>query len=149
MKIREIMEKQVISVGENATYAQVAEIISRRQISGVPVLSENDTVVGMVSEKDLFRIAFPRYQSYYEHPESYADLEHREGKLTEIANKKVGEFMTKNVICLDPNDPAMKAGGLMLAKGVSRLPVVENGKVVGIVSRRMIYKSILKENFNF
>ena len=149
MKVRDIMEKNIISARPNTRYEDVARILYQNNISGVPVVDENDKIAGFVSEKDIFRILYPRYDSFYAQPESYTDLEEREKKAGEIKNHKAEIFMTKMPVLIGPDDPVMKAGALMLAKKVSRIPVVEAGRIVGIISRKMIYRAILKESFGF
>ncbi len=147
MKVRELMDTEVISVKPETTYEEVARLLYRHQVTGVPVLDEKERVVGFVSEKDIVRILYPWYKSYYESPESYTDMEARESKAGDIRNTKVETFMKKNILTVTPDDPIMKAGALMLAHDVNRLPVVESGALVGIVSRDSIYKAILKKNF--
>lgn len=149
MKVKEIMESAVITIDKNATYEEAAKILYTNHISGAPVVNETGQVVGIVSEEDLFRIVFPYYRSYQEHPELYVDLEDRENKMKEIRKHKVEIFMSKDVAAIDPETPALKAGGIMLARDVLRLPVIENGKLVGIISRKTIYHSVLNNIFKF
>lgn len=147
MKVKELMDVNVASVSPHTTYEEVARLLYTKGISGVPVLDEKEQVVGFVSEKDIIRILYPWYKSFYESPQSYTDMEARESKAGDIKNTKVEVFMKKNILTVTPDDPIMKAGSLMLAHDVNRLPVVENGKVVAMVSRDSIYKAILKKNF--
>lgn len=149
MLVQEIMEPKVITVAPDSTYLAVAQLLYEHDVSGVPVVDFGAELVGIVSEKDLFRILYPYYQSYYEHPELYADLQAREGKAQEIKFHRVETFMTKKVYTVAPDDPIMKAGALMIAHHINRLPVVEGKKLVGIVTRKMIYRAILKKNFDF
>lgn len=137
----------MISVSPSTTYEEVAKILYKNNISGVPVLDEMNKIVGFVSEKDIFRILYPHYKSYYEHPESYSDSDARESKAVEIKNHPAEMFMVKNPVLCGAEDSVMKVGALMLARNVSRIPVIEAGQVVGMVSRKMIYRAVLKENF--
>jgi CBS domain-containing protein len=109
-------------------------------------LDEDERLVGVVSEKDLFRILYPFYTSYYDNPEMYTDFEEREGKPEEIRNKKVEVFMKRDVFTIGPNEPALKAGALMLARSTDRLTVMENGKPIGTLYRKNIYKAILEKS---
>lgn len=147
MRVKELMETNGIHVNPSTTYEEAARLLYTHQMSGVPVLDEKGTVVGFVSEKDIVRILYPWYKSFYESPESYTDMEARESKASDIRNTKVEVFMKRSVFTVKPDDPIMKAGALMLAHDINRLPVLENGKMVGIVSRGSIYKAILKKNF--
>lgn len=145
MKVKDIMEKNIITATPDTTYQELAEILYKNDISGIPIVDKENVLVGFVSERDIFRILYPHYKSYYEQPEVYADLEGRELKVREIRKHRAEIFMTKDPVIVKPDDPIMKAGALMLAKNVSRFPVVENGRVVGIISRKMIYRAILEK----
>ncbi len=147
MKVKELMDANVVSVTPDTTYEHVARLLYTNQVTGVPVLDVHGRVVGFVSEKDIVRILYPWYKSFYDSPESYTDMEARESKARDIRDTKVEVFMKRDILTVTPDDPIMKAGALMLAHDVNRLPVVENGKVVGVVSRDSIYKAVLKKNF--
>jgi len=147
MIIRDSMETDVITVSKTTTYGELAHLLYKHGISGVPVV-EDGRVVGVISEKDLFRVLFPYYKSFYENPESYTDLEERENKVQEIKDKPIEKYMTTKVITVSPLDPVMRAGALMLAYNINRLPVVEAGKLVGIITRKKIFQSLIKTSFH-
>ncbi len=83
MKVGEIMEKDVIAIKKGTLYQRVAEILIKNRISGAPVIDDNGKIVGVVSEKDLFKAVYPDYKDFYETPEAYLDFE----KLEEEAKK--------------------------------------------------------------
>lgn len=141
------MKTNIITISRNATYEEAARILYNNKISGAPVVDENGEIVGLISEKDLFRVLYPLYKSFYENPEIYTDFEERESKAQEIKDRSIENFMLKEVITVGPETPILRAGALMLARGISRLPVVENDRLIGIISRRDIYSAILKQNF--
>ncbi len=143
------MEPAVITVRKDATYEEAARLLYSNDISGMPVVDEDNKVIGIVSEEDLFKIVYPFYKSYYDHPELYVDYEERESKMQEIKHHRVEIFMTKHAIGVDPETPALQAGAVMLARNFNRLPVIKDGQLVGIISRKMIYHAVLKNNFSF
>ena len=145
MKVRELMLKKFITLRPENTYEEAVDLLYKNNVNGAPVVNKNNELVGYVSEKDLFRILYPYYQSYYEHPENYTDGEKREEKVQEIRLHPVEIFMTKTPLTVTPDMPVMNAGALMLANRVHQFPVVENNKVVGMISRDLIYKSVLKK----
>jgi CBS domain-containing protein len=147
MKVRDIMEAEVLAIPIQASYEDAARVLYTQDVSGAPVVDADGNLVGTVSEKDLFRIMYPFYKSYYEHPESYVDYEEREHKIDEIRTHRVENFMTREVVTIHPEAPVMRAGAIMLARGVNRLPVVEEGKLIGMITRNKIYRKILRYHF--
>lgn len=146
MKIRNVMKSPVITISEFATYEEAARILYNNRVSGAPVVDGQGNLVGILSEKDLFRVLFPFEKSFYDNPEAYLDFEGREKKIDEISHDVITPYISRKVVTVDPDTPILKAGGLMLAKGIHRLPVMENGKLVGIVSRKDIFGRILKNH---
>ena len=145
MKVSELMDKNFITIPKGTTYEDVFKIFIEHKIGGAPVVDENNRVIGYVSEKDLFRILFPFYTSYYNTPELYTDYEDRESKASEIKDHKVELFMNRDITIMDPDDSVMKAGALTLAKNVSSMPVVKDGVLLGVIKRKDIYQTILKK----
>ncbi|MEI6494917.1 MAG: CBS domain-containing protein [bacterium] len=146
MKVRNVMKSPVVTIDEFSTYEEAAKILYDNQISGAPVIDGQGNLVGLLSEKDLFRVLFPFEKSFYDNPEAYLDFEKREQKINEIRHDVITPYISRKAVTIDPDTPIMKAGGLMLAKGIHRLPVLENGKVVGIVSRKDIFGRIFKNH---
>lgn len=147
MKVRDIMETEVVVVKKNATYEEAAKTLHECACGSAPVVDEGGKLVGVISERDLFRILFPFYRSFYENPELYVDFENREGKIEEVRSKPIEAFMTREVAYVTPEMPIMRAGSLILARKVRRLPVVEEGRIVGAVTWKRIYKELVKSRF--
>jgi len=147
MKVKDLMRKKIITLKPEDTYEDAVVLLYKNNLNGVPVVNDKEKLVGYVSEKDLFRILYPYYQSFYEHPESYTDGEDREKKAKEIRFHKVEIFMNKSPLTVDPEMPIMNAGALMLAHRVHKLPVIENDKIIGILDREAIYKAVFKKNY--
>ena len=146
MKVRDVMTTSVITVSPAATYEETARILYKHNLSGVPVVNGHGKLVGIVSEKDLFRAMYPLYEEYILEPHAYYDQEIQENEIEIIRKRPIEKYMSKQVITVSAGDSVLHAGGLLLARGLHRLPVTENGKLVGIVSREDIYSSILKKH---
>jgi CBS domain-containing protein len=145
MQVSELMDKNFITIKKGTTYEEVFKLFTEHSVGGAPVVDEENMVIGYVSEKDLFRVLFPYYTSYYNNPELYTDYKDRESKAGEIKNHKVEVFMNRDITVIHPEDSVMKAGALTLAKNVSSLPVVEDGQLLGVIKRKDIYQAILKQ----
>jgi CBS domain-containing protein len=143
MKAAEIMVSDVISVRPDQSVRDVAEILLRCRISGVPVLDSAGDLVGMVSEGDLMR----RADTGTEHRRSWwlRLLMGREGLAEEYVkehSRKVSDIMTGTVITASPETSWGELADLMERNGIKRLPIVKNRKVVGLVSRANLLQAL-------
>lgn len=149
MKIRDVMHAPVLTLECNTSYEDAAKFLRDNNISGCPVINEVDSIIGMISDKDLYKVLYPYYNSFYKSPEDYTDFEGRESKIDEIKRNPIERFMTRELVSAKPDDPIMKAGGIMLARGIHRMPVIdEKGNLVGIVTRRDIYQKIIYDHLS-
>ncbi len=146
MRVRDVMVTEVITVTPETAYEDAAFLLHKHQVSGMPVVDENGVLAGIISEKDLFRALYPRYEEYVSNPEAYTDQERQEVEIESVRKQPVHKYMNRKVVTISAGASVLHAGGLMLARGVHRLPVVENGKLVGIVAREDIYSAILKKH---
>ncbi len=111
--VGDVMTRRVISVSPETTREELAEIFTRHDISGVPVLKEG-RLVGLVSETDI---------------------------LAKVG-ERVGDFMTKRVVTLSESDTVEYAATVLLRNNIKRAPVVRDGKVIGIVTRHDLVRAL-------
>lgn len=142
--IRDIMKTEVATVQQEDTLDQVARLLLGKTISGAPVVDSEGKLIGVVSEKDIFHAVFPSYQEFYVRPDiwvnyDWTDVQDRLKKIT------VGEIMTRRVFTVEGDEPILKVGAMMLAHHIHRVPVLHAGKLVGIVTRKDIYRSLLRK----
>lgn len=149
MLVKKIMKTKPVTIKTGTGYREVAEILLNNRISGAPVINASGDMVGVVSEKDLFRALYPTYGYFYTSPEEFVDFERLEKEAREAGDKKVEEFMSARLITTTPETSVLKVGALMIATGIHRVPVVdENNKLIGMVSRGDIYRAIMREHFD-
>jgi CBS domain-containing protein len=133
MKIKEIMSRDVVTVTTDTSLKQVAEILADRGVSGLPVVDNDGFVVGVVSEADiLFKERGPSTRRGV-----FACLLDRhgvEGQL-KLEARTAGEAMTSPAIVIAPQQSVAEAAHIMLDLRVKRLPVLDDGRLVGIVAR--------------
>ena len=147
MKIRDVMHTQVLTLDAATSYEDAAQFLLSNNISGCPVTDKDGKIVGMISDKDLYKVLYPYYNSFYKSPEDYTDLEGRENKIDEIKKNPIERFMSTEVISAKPDDPIMKVGGRMLARSIHRMPVINSaGELEGIVVRSDIYQKIIQDH---
>ena len=124
MKVKEIMNK-VIVVEHDISVKEVAKIMSNRNIGSLVVL-KNNKIAGIITEKDILK--------------NISSLE-----------KKISAVMSKNVITIDLNESIDNAALIMSENKIKRLPVIDNNKLVGILTATDIIANsdVLNEDFFF
>lgn len=148
MKVKDIMTKEVITVSPDTPVKEIAELMIEKGIGGVPVVEE-ERIVGIVTEEDLImknvKLHFPTYIQLLDAVIYLESLKKYEEELRRAVGATAKDVMTKEVVTVSPEEELEEAATLMVEKGISRLPVVDNGKLVGIITKRDILRSISKE----
>ena len=114
MKVKDVMTSKVITAREDQTRQQAARLLAQHHISGLPVVKDDNLLVGVVTEYDIIA---------------------KEGKT-------VGDIMTRGVISVAPDTDLEEASHILVHERIKRLPVLDQGKVVGIISRGDVVKEI-------
>ncbi len=146
MKIKDVMIKKVITVKVGQTLVEVAKVLVKNNISGAPVVDKKGNLVGMLSEKDLFHALYPDVRDILIDVRLWLGKQKIKHRVAAKRNLPVDKLMTKKVISVAEEAEILQAGSLMLTAKIHRLPVVKNKKLVGIVSRRDIFRNLLKED---
>ncbi len=145
MRAMDVMTKEVLTVNADATVREVAALLSERGISGVPVTDAANRVIGMVSEGDLMhRIELGTERR---------PRRHRSWWLNSLASdlavdylkshaRKVSDVMTREVISVSETTELGEVAMLLETNGIKRVPVVADGKLVGIISRANLVRAL-------
>ncbi len=138
--VRAVMTEKVIAVRQDTEIKEAARLLSENRISGMPVIDENERVIGVVSEADILASAGIKRES------KIGDiLRHLTGE-TVISSRRgtrVGEIMSSPAITVGPDEDIRDAGRILEEKRIKRLPVVDReGKLIGIISRADIIRAI-------
>lgn len=145
MKVADIMVRNVISVGPDASVREVALLMLERRISGVPVVDGEQRVLGIVSEGDLIRR--PEIETDRV-PAGWLGLflsdEERARDFVKSHGRKAREVMTQPAICVAPDTPLAEVVRLMERHRVKRLPVLEHGMLAGIVTRTDLLRALVE-----
>jgi len=136
MNSSDVMTRDVLSIRPEATILEAARLMLQNRISGLPVINAYGELVGMLTEGDFLRRREtgtdrkrPRWLEFLIGPGRLAD------EYVHTAARKVEEVMTDHVYTIEEDAPLEKIVHLLERHRVKRLPVVRNGKVVGIVTR--------------
>ncbi len=147
MTIRSIMTTNVITVQETAPLSEVARIIVAHHLSGVPVVDDTGRMVGIISERDVLREMHPLFYHLMDSPTPNLAHSARDEGFEDISQVKTGSVMTREVQTIAPDTSLMEAAALMFLWHIRRLPVVEDGQLVGIVSQGDVYQAIFSMQF--
>ena len=146
LTVRDIMQADVVTVGPNTTVRELAVTLAEHKISGVPVVDQRGKVLGMVSEADVILqdadFHFPYYIQFLESVIYLQSISKFEERFRKTFGTKVSEVMSKEIVEISPDASVYDAATMMADNKVNRLPVVENGLLVGIVTRGDIVKAI-------
>jgi len=145
--VRDVMTTTVLAVRPETPLKEVARLLVERRISGLPVVDDEDRVVGVVSEADLL----VKEQGPDAVPRGTLDRLFGESGQTRQLRAKAeartaGEAMTAPAITIDGGASVHRAAAQMIERRVNRLPVVDAGRLVGIVTRADLVRSFVRSD---
>lgn len=145
MLAKDIMTREVISVKSQDLVEDVIKILMEKNISGVPVVDDEEHVIGIVTEGDLiYRSKKLRIPTFFSILDGYVFLESTktiEKQLKKMVGYRVEDVMTTEVITVEEDQTVEDVATLMTKEKINRVPVVANDRLVGIISRRDIIRS--------
>ena len=147
MTVRDVMTRSVVSVRRETPLREVAQLLLEGRISGLPVVDDAGAVLGVVSEADF--LLKEQGPPTVEHPRlarllgESRDERARKAKLGAL---NAGEAMTAPAITVPSTCRIVDAAALMTERGVNRLPVVDDGRLVGIVSRADLVRAYVRSD---
>lgn len=145
---RDIMTKDVYTVQEDTDITDLAKKFVDHNVHTLPVLDQEGTLIGIVTQTDLVEqdkplhiptvISLFDWVIYLESPKKFVEEVHK------VTARKVGEICTKELVTCSPSEPVSQVATLMVDNKVHLIPVVENKKMIGVVSRLDIIRSMSK-----
>jgi CBS domain-containing protein len=123
LKAKDIMTRNVVCVKKNIPVIEAIRLMSKNNVTGLPVVEDDMTLAGILSEQDVLRLLH-----------TYEDEKDR----------TVSDFMTQPAINFEEKEPLLDVCYCLRDNSIRRVPVTSNGKVVGVISRSDILKCILK-----
>lgn len=145
MLAKDIMTKDVISVKSQDLVEDVIKILMEKNISGVPVVDDEEHVIGIVTEGDLiYRSKKLRIPTFFSILDGYVFLESTktiEKQLKKMVGYRVEDVMTTDVITVEDDQTVEEVATIMTKEKINRVPVIKDNRLVGIISRRDIIRS--------
>jgi CBS domain-containing protein len=143
MRAIDVMTRDVITVGPNSSVTEIASLLLRRRISGVPVVDGHGKLLGLVSEGDLVRrveIGTDARRSWW--LDLLTESSEQAATYAKTRGKKAADVMTPNVVTASETTPLREIASLMERHRIKRVPIMRNGQVVGIISRANLIQGL-------
>lgn len=143
MLAKDVMTTAVLTVGPDADVGDIARTMLEARISAIPVIDADGRLAGIVSEGDLLHRAETgtrRHQSWW--LRLLATPEEPEQRYLKEVGRRARDVMTREVISVDPDTPLTEIAALLEKYHIKRVPVLDGGRLVGIVSRANLLRGI-------
>jgi len=142
--VRDIMVEKVISVTTGQSLKEVANLFYRHRIGEMPVVDSQDRVVGQISNRDLIKAALSDFRSLLGKSAASADLSMFDDLLKTQEKMTVDKIMQKDITTTTEDTPVVQLATAMLDKNLRIVPVVRDGKLVGVVVMSDIVSKIIR-----
>src|ERR671916_1137735 len=139
--VRDIMDADPATVGPDAPVEEVVSVLRRHELPGVPVVDADGMLVGIVTEADLVLpdeegdLHIPHYVNLFGGTVFLEPLSRFEERLRKAFASKASDMMSRDPDTVAPDTSVREAARLIHESGHNRLPVVEDGRLVGVVTR--------------
>jgi len=146
MIVNDIINQSVKTARGNTPIKDIASMMCLNEISGVPVIDDDNTLIGIISEKDILKAMFPDVTELMEAGKK-TDFESIEADYRDVMHKTASDLMTQIVAYVTPDMPLLKAVSMMCVYKIRRIPVTDDyKKLLGIISIGDVHKAIFREN---
>jgi CBS domain-containing protein len=136
MRAKDVMSSPVVTAGPQTTVPEIAKLLIERRISALPVVDQGERVIGIVSEGDLMRRVEntdERHRSWW--LRLFSDPATDAADFVKTHGRRAADVMTRDVVTVGEDTPLHEIAALLEERRIKRVPVVREGRVVGIVSR--------------
>lgn len=144
---KDIMTKDVITVQDETSVAELAKLITSNNISGVPVLSETGNLIAVVTESDLIdqskKLHIPTVITILDSVFYLENPDKMESEMKKMAGTKVADICSSSVTTITPDTPLDEIATIMAEKSIHTLPVLDNSKLVGVIGKKDIIKTLM------
>ena len=149
IKVKDIMTREVKSVSPETEITQAAKLLLSERINGVPVVNRAGELVGILCQSDLIAqqksIPIPSLFTLLDGYIPLTFLNRIDREVEKIAATKVDNAMTPDPVTVNSDTGIEKVAALMVEKNYHTLPVVDDGKLVGIVGKEDVLRTLLTE----
>lgn len=149
--IRNIMEKDVYTVNEKDTIADVLRVLVDKKTSGLPIIDDNQSIVGFISDGDIMKYIAkqdPRIIDMTSFITVWYDIESFDQKLEDLLKINVMELATTKAITVNEDEAIDDVARILGKKKIKKVPVEADGKLVGVISRSNIIRYIVQKHLS-
>lgn len=149
--VAEIMDSEPVTIGPDASIEEVVRLLAEQELPGVPVVNEGGRCVGIITEADLVLadeegdLKIPHYVELMGGVVFLEPLRRFEDRLRKAIAARAEDMMTRDPVTVDAAASAREAARIIAEEGHNRLPVVEHGRFVGIVTRADVLRALAAE----
>jgi len=149
LRVKDIMTREVKTVSPETEIAQAAKLLLSERINGIPVVNKTGELVGILCQSDLIdqqkSIPIPSLFTLLDGYIPLTLLSRLDKEVKKIAATKVDDAMTPDPITVNSDTDIETVAALMLEKNYHTLPVIDGGKLVGIVGKEDVLRTLLVE----
>jgi CBS domain-containing protein len=142
LKIKEIMIPDLTSVSADTPIKEVVKIMSQQRM----VVDSDQNVIGIITESDITKASLPGYYKELQNPSFIPDFDQFSQQAKKIAHLAVRDFMTTTVYSVEEDTSRTQAADLLFRKHLRIVPVVREGKLVGILTPSCLCKHVMEED---
>ena len=146
LKVKDIMTREVITVSPDTEVIQAARLLLENRINGLPVVDDAGQLVGILCQSDLVaqqkKIPLPSLFTLLEGFVPLTSMKRIDREVEKIAAVKVSQAMTPQPVAVDPQTGIEEVAALMADKKYHTLPVVEQGRLVGVVGKEDVLRTL-------
>jgi CBS domain-containing protein len=147
LKVKDIMTKELITVSPDTEIVQATKLLLENRINGIPVTDETGKLVGILCQSDLIaqqkKLPIPSFFTFLDGLITLTSMKQIEKQVQKIAAITVAQAMTPNPVTVQPETDIETVAALMVDKNFHTIPVVDKGKLVGIVGKEDVLKTLI------
>jgi len=144
---KDIMTTDIVTVSPESDVSQAARLLLEKHINGIPVVDSSQQVVGILCQSDLIaqqkKISLPSLFTLLDGFISFSSTKNLDKEFKKIAAIKVSEAMTEDPVTVSPDTTIEEIATLMVNRGFHTIPVVQDGRLVGVIGKEDVLKTII------
>jgi CBS domain-containing protein len=147
LRAKDIMTRDPITLSPETEIAEAAKLLLEKNINGVPVVSETGQLVGILCQSDLIKqqkkLPIPSIFTLLDGFISLTSMKHLEKEVRKITGTTVAHTMTHDPTTIPSDVTIQEIAGLMVDKNYHTLPVVDEGKLVGVIGKEDVLRTMM------